>query len=121
MARRKKSRRTGKSGNTCCPVIRLSCPRTRARAAYERSEKKAFASLGGFADNWTSIFGKKTASPTAAVQPTKNRVMNKLHFCTVTVGGQVHKRLTPQQAGRLVNALKKKQMARRCVPLVKLR
>lgn len=118
MARRKKSHR---KGNTCCPVIRLSCPRTRARAAYERSEKKAFASLGGFADNWTSIFGKKTASPAAAVQPTKNKVMNKLHFCTVTVGGRVHKKLTPQQAGRLVNTLKRQQVAKRCVPSVKLR
>ena len=121
MAKHKRTKHRKSGGNSCCPVIRLSCPRTRAKAAYERSERKAYAALGGFSENWSNIFGKKATQPTATVQPHLNKVTRRLKFCTVTVGGTVHKKLTPQAAGRLVNSLKKKQLARRCMPLVKLR
>ena len=94
------------SSNKCCPPIRMVCAHISKRRAMAKAERKAQAAMGGFSVKGS--FAKITQS-----------LLAKQKTCYVKVGKSKSKKMTPQEAGRYVNALKAKQVAHRCVPDVK--
>lgn len=100
--RHKKSRRTGKSGNSCCPVIRFHCPRAAGPKA---------AGLGGIFDSAEQVLARTRAAAKHA------SIKERKVMCTLAVG-KMHRRVNLANIGAAVKRAAKAQVRRRCIPNV---
>ena len=108
----KRRRKSGGEANSCCPVIRVKCPRVGRKL-------NGLGDLPAFLRPAEQILADRRASADAAARAGRRAsVLKKRVMCTVKVGGKA-RRVNVYKVRPLVAKIVAAQKRKRCIPLIK--